>query len=440
MKNFIKLSFLVLLFSIHLSVLGQELPCQFSWDNVRTYGGPNDFVTQPKDQGFQGPCFTYAISAVAETMYGIENSTTVNRLQNLSSDYLYWGDPSTNSLKEFGDRISNHKFKIPHQPTSNTRSEYFGKLVNTSSPGVVDYLRDDRAKFFFQNTRACIEQGKDFLLSATTIEIPYTNGLDITIQPGDHYFGEDITCGNDITKYDYYSIGNLQVLSRAEIANVEDVKSELINHGPVVMSVNATVGLDRFAFYTTPELFGVSSHAYALIGWKDTPDGTQWIIKDSWPGKSGIKETSTSKLSDAYFIEQIQNNKIQLATISDVKKNNKGSGSRYRVESSIQCPPLRLSQITFNPEIVSIGNLKFSKISVSSTNHDVSDWQWDFDFCRTTRNLEKKAKRSSILFSPCYRVTNGLIRVRGKRNGVWSRWQRTHINSNSGEITGTGPY
>ncbi|WP_074409899.1 MULTISPECIES: C1 family peptidase [Aquimarina] len=385
-----------------------QLPCKFSWKEVKTSSGVRDFTTPARDQIFQGPCMSHAFNAVIETMYMIEYNENVSIP--LSNAYLYMGAFSTNfwlyeDVLEDGFKIPAHKY-----PSSYIYNDFIPNVDDWFSPAYNGY----RGKAL-----ECISEERDFRLREVG-EPPV--------------YKIDNQCGQLITNSDYFTVRNVSEIGSNSIRSINDIKRLLID-GPMIMKVKHSQtnrALEKFGEYSSSELTEINDHAYAIIGWDDLGNNTQWILKDSWPKKAGYIKTQPSKLSNTTFLNLIASGDVSFCKLSGVVKNNKPTRRpRFEVDENLQCPP-ELSRILVDVAVITINGKTYSKAYVSS-NTVMEDWQWQFSFSRTTRSEIKQSKYASIMVSPL-RSGMGTIKVRGKSNGVWTEWTTLSIYLPSGDI------
>lgn len=403
----------------------QSLPCKFSWHEVNTNQGIRNFTTPPRNQFFAGPCLAFATISAIETMYKIEHNDTQTFI-NLSDTYLDLETSTDGTISFLKAAINSNKFNIPIKRDSTISTYKINSYLQGVNPISTEYYN------FKSQAKGCINLGKDY--------ITWFNNNNFKFKE----------CGGLVTNNDYVSVGNIITIDSSTIS-IKNLKEIIISKGPIVLRVendeiNGIKTLDKFKNYSDSD--NINYHAYTVLGWEDTNDGTKWVLKDSWQNNYGIFKTDPLKLSDSEFINltksTLQSNstirpQIKIFRVKNIKKNNfLSSVEDFIVNRFLQCPdpiepiqntPPELSNINVILHSLNIGGVLYSNFFVSS-NISVDDWQWRTSQLSLTRNLIKNDNNSNINISP---INNGLItvEVRAKKNNTWTPWkQKTVILSN----------
>lgn len=410
--------YLLIILSFQLftsSSFSQDLPLCFSWNKVKTSscGEELNFVENPQEQLFQGPCLSYALISTIQTVYNIESNTTkaVSDLV-LSVPYLDVNVSSSISLEDvYRSTLRNRNFKIAAQKSSNysevTRfSEYLpgiNSLTHTSYTG------------FKNGASNCVEEEKHFKI---------TNN-------GDEFSPNwviDTSCDSE----QIVSYMSLQDLEKFQPSSISALKKRIIDYGPLVMKVSEEI-LNNFKEYSTYRE-NLDYHAYSIIGWEnDGTANTKWILSDSWIGASGI--ITSNSINNNTFIQYLNNNKIELHEVRGVELNggSLSNTNRANVDYSVQCESelgnVVLSEIFKTPGEYTIGNMMYSYFQVFS-DMSVIEWEWQF-YSGLSRSQLDYPKTSSIMLSPRF---NGYVTVKVRAQGCsgdWTGWkQKTFYLSN----------
>ena len=344
---------------------------------------------------------SYAFNAVIEAAYAIEYNT--NNKVDLSDAYLYMGAFSTHIFNY--KSLLEDEFKIPMANQSGG-----AYLYNKFIPNVDDWFSSKYNGYKYQADK-CLAEGRDFRLK----EVGAAGSYQV-----------DNQCGSHLTRRTYVTVENVIDIYPYYLHSSTHLKNMIISNGPLVMKVTNTNNLlNKFGSYGSSQA-QVPEHVYALIGWEDAGHSTKWILKDSWPGHSGIIKTDPSKLSDRYLIDLIWSGDVKLARVENVVKNNNPpySGQKFQVNESLQCV-LELSTLTIDVNDIRIDNRWYSKAFISS-NVAVDEWEWRFDFSRLTRSRNDGETETSIYVSA---IKSGMstFKVRAKLNGKWTAWKTKSV-------------
>lgn len=404
-----KILLLLLIFSTELFC--QNIPCDFSWANAPTTNGNQNFVTNPRAQLDQGPCLAFAFNAAIETTYAIENNVYSSNLFSLSDaylDYKVWN--ATNYLPDL-----NSNFKIPLTA---------GGQINSFAPITCPVNNP--------NNNGC-----SIPRSSVLDYIEHPNGqrsyrifLNTNFSPPIWDIEDGGPLGN------YVTIGNAIQLSQNNINSVDDIKMKILNSGPVVVKVsgsqNGVHDAKKFRNYTITTA-GLSYHAFSIIGW--TSD-SRWVIKDSWPGMSGIVNTE----QNVDIVNLMNTGSVELYQVSDISYNGNNASTNPTNLSVNECNPtidLELSSVSIDIDYAHIGGYLYHKFWVSS-NIPVDRWVWGIAYPNGSlkRSQVNNSNSSSVLLTP---TTSGLVTiyVRAYRNGQTVTKERRIYLSN-GQSTGGG--
>ncbi|EZH74099.1 hypothetical protein ATO12_14590 [Aquimarina atlantica] len=408
-----KKSLLLLLLLLSTQLFSQTIPCDFSWNNAPTTGGNRDFVTSARAQIDQGPCLSFAFNAAIETMYGIENSVYGSSLFSLSDaylDYKVWNAP--NYLP-----ILNSSFKIPLAVAGGEINAFAPQTCPVNNPDI---------------------NGCSIPRGSVLAYINHANGqrsyrifLDTNFSPPVWAVDDGGALGN------YVTVGNATQLSTSDINSVNDIKTKILNNGPIVVKVsgiqNGVHDAKKFRNYNIPAA-GLSYHAFTIIGW--TSD-SRWVIKDSWRGMSGIVNTN----QNVDIVGLMNSGSVELYQVSGISYNGNNTSTNPTVLSVNECIPtinLTLSSISLDIDYAHIGGYLYHKFWVSS-NIPVDRWVWGIDYPNGSlkRSQVDNSDSSSILMSP---TTSGLVTVyvRAYKNGqTVTKERRIHLSN--GQSSGGGP-
>ncbi|WP_024771862.1 C1 family peptidase [Aquimarina macrocephali] len=404
-----KILLLLLIFSTELFC--QNIPCDFSWANAPTTSGNQNFVTSPRAQPYQGPCLAFAFNAAIETTYAMENNVYGSNLFSLSDaylDYKVWNAPYY--LPDL-----NSNFKIPLIASGQ---------INSFAPATCPVNNPD--------SNGCSIKRSDVL---DYIEHPngqrsYRIFLNTNFSPPIWDIEDGGSLGN------YVTVGNAIQLSQNDINSVDDIKMKILNSGPVVVKVsgnqNGVHNAKKFRNYNIPTA-GLSYHAFSIIGWTND---SRWIIKDSWPGMSGIVNTK----QNVDIVNLMNNGNVELYQVSDISYNGNNASTNPTTLSLPVCNPtvdLELSSISIDIDYAHIGSYLYHKFWVSS-NVSVDRWVWGIGYPNGSlkRSQVNNSNSSSVLLTP---TTSGLVTiyVRAYKNGETVTKERRIYLSN-GQSSGGG--
>lgn len=289
---------------IALPIEYRPLPCSFTWANVTVNGEQKNFSSPIKKQPYQGPCLTFAMVSMTESIYKIEHGNA-NISPKLSVPYLdYW---SWGSL-DFEYILETDSFAIASEPCGKWPAHCTNEQFQCYG------LMDD--------VRSIISSGSCFDFETTAVEVGSSF----------EYSWNPIPINTDLPVIDYYSVNTVE--QNIIFASESQIKSSIINSGPFVIKVqnnnyNPTtqkytqnnVGL--FNSYSTYEPFthtyisssSVLYHAYTVIGWKTILGQTAWHIQDPWIGSTYYSPPGID------LLDLINSNIISVSRVSEITKN-----------------------------------------------------------------------------------------------------------------------
>ncbi|PQJ21562.1 C1 family peptidase [Tenacibaculum sp. SG-28] len=392
----------LLLIAFTTQLFGQNIPCNFSWENAPTTNGNKNFITSIKNQPYQGPCLAFAFNAAIETKYAIENSINNPTLQLSEAyiDYKVWGINNFESVLENG-------FKIPTKNVLNSNFNTFPPQCN-----------DEFNCHFVNDVRNCINDTngqKNY--SFNMIEVNNS----FVIDPNNPVTCQSVV-SNSMTVNDVNQISNIN--------SNDDLKLKILNEGPVILKVNGLVNAKKFRNYSTPNT-PFSYHAFTIIGWTND---SEWIVKDSWPSMSGITQTK----ANVDIIGLINSNNVELYQVSGVSYNGGATSLNPVVLSVTDCSPVPvLSNIEVDIDYAFIGGYLYHKFWVIS-NEGIDNWIWGIDYPNGSlkRSQVNNSNYSSVLLSP---TNSGMVTVfvNGYKNGIKVTKERRIYLSN-GQLSGRG--
>ena len=123
-------------------------------------------------------------------------------------------------------------------------------------------------------------------------------------------YSATVTCTNEIVN-NFVKVDN--VIELKSFTSKDQIKSSILNNGPLVVYVEDLLNIQKFRNYNT--YTPIAYHAFTIIGWND--DDT-WVIKDSWPGATGIYNS----LPNPDIISLLQNDKVKLFQVAGIRLNN----------------------------------------------------------------------------------------------------------------------
>lgn len=408
-----KKKLLLLVSLISMNLIGQTLPCEFSWEKVPTINGEKDFVTTPRAQPYHGPCLAFAFNAAIETTYGIENDVSGSDLLSLSDAYLAYKVWYTHSYVP----VLNTDFKIPLASGDRNINSfpYFKKCrVNNPNPTECNIPRSQVLAY----------------INHPSGQRSFKYHLNDEISPPEWEVTDGGPIGNHVT------VGNAYQLDSNTINSINDIKQKILNNGPIVLRVFGNQGgihnVQKFDDYVLPPE-GLSYHAFTIIGW--TSDNS-WIIKDSWPGRADIYDAKP----DVDLIKLLNDGYIELYQVSNISYNGSTPSNPQISLAPINCQPpvnLQLSSIDLEIDHVYIGGYLYHKFWVSS-NTPVDNWVWGISYPNGSlkRSQVNGSTTSSILMSP---TTSGnvTVYVNAHKDGKVITKERNIYLSN-GQSTGGG--
>lgn len=342
----------------------------YSWVECQS---STSFLPSKADQFYQGPCVAYALTAALETKiykeYGIEYD-----LSELYTDYLiYNAGRNLGSLNAYMQNIkipkSNGDNNFPLRPCGDPpRNQTISNIFSANKN--IEVVLD------LSNEQVC--EGIDNILDA----------------------------GN-ITQY-----ATVSNVTKRTLSTNHSLRSEIKN-GPVIMRVN---GSALSTFFNGRSSADATYHAVLIYGWQEkTGSTTKYRVKDSWPGSPNT--VITKAISDATLSSLQNTGDLEFATVGTVTKS---SGFK-----SNNCMPT-LTSIRVIKDYALISGDNYAKCSVTS-NVAVEDWQWEINTSHTRRSFIKQSKSSSIMISPQNSGTY-TIKVRAKREGIWTSWRTLTTN------------
>jgi len=366
------------------TLFGQNIPCDFTWNNAPTTSGNKDFVTSPRSQPYQGPCLAFAFNAAIETVYGMENNVSGSSLFSLSDaylDYKVWHAP-------FYMSILNSPFKIPVKTSASSINNFapWSCPVNNPNPNGCNIPRSQVLSY----------------INHPNGQKSYSIFLNTAMEPPVWDVGDGGSLGN------YVNVGNMVELDGNTIGSIDDIKTTIMNDGPIVVKVSGTQNgvhnAKKFRNYNIPSA-GLSYHAFAIVGWTDDD---RWVIKDSWPGMTGIVNTN----QNPGIINLMNSGDVELYQVSDISYNGGSTSTSPISLNTTNCNPivnLELSSISLEIDHAFIGGYLYHKFWVTS-NVPVDNWVWGIDYPNGSikRSQINGSQSSSILMTP---TTSGLVTV-----------------------------
>ena len=359
------------------TVFSQDIPCDFTWNSAPTTTGTKDFVTAVRSQPYQGPCLAFAFNAAIETVYGMENNVSGSSLFSLSDaylDYKVWHSP-------FYLPTLNSTFKTPLKALSLSINNFAPSSCPVNNPDL---------------------NGCTIPRSQITSLINHPNGqrsysifFNTNVEPPVWDVEDGGALGN------YITVGNAVELTSSSITSIDDIKTTIMNDGPIVVQVsgiqNNIHDATLFRNYTIPSA-GLSYHAFAIIGWTDDD---RWVIKDSWPGMAGIVNTK----QNVGIINLMNSGSVKLYQVSTISYNGGTAANNPITLSTTECTtstvPLELSNIGLEIDYVTIGGYLYHRFWVTS-NLSVDNWVWGIDYPNGAykRSQTNGTHSSSILMTP----------------------------------------
>ncbi len=287
-----------------LGVIAQ-LPCKFSWDNVIVGENQRNFTTPASAQPYQGPCMAFAFNSAIEIMYRLEHDATTLpvSLNDAYIDYFVWDWSKT----------------LPADSLSIIADGDCGNFP----PGCIN----EEDCLMWGEVNPLILRGSCFEITREFVEYD-SKGNPVF----DWVYHANPTSSAGI---DWFSVGQLE--QGITFTSTNEIKSRIIDYGPLVLRVDGPA-IENFRHYGP---HNAAFHGYVVLGWKDVGEGTQWLLKDSWPGDAGFFYSKT----DPGIQELIDANYVTAYQVSNISKNGQAGTSWPEFSFEAQCPlnPLNVS-------------------------------------------------------------------------------------------------
>jgi len=400
------------IFFLILSVAVFAQPCEFSWARVINPGGSqSNFLDATETQPFIGPCMSFSFTAAIEAVARIEKDDP-NYQINLSVPYfdaLLWGEypPEIKRLLEGGLLLTEPicgNFPYGCDDEQNCR------VISKNS--VSSRLRLNNRECFTITGEPAKTNGPPSEHEADTYEVSYSDGL------ANKWYGVE-----SVRRHESFS-------------SPEAIKNLITNHGPLVLYIPVEY-MRRFRDYTY-QPGDVSFHSFIIIGWRDVPDGTEWLGRDSWQGlDSDFYSKPNPNLKDL-----INDNYVLAYTISGVYESDGLKFSQYpEFNLEDQC----VTDATIIPTVEKLyvaGTTKQNEwstlIGKASCDVAVDSWQFQITASRTKPKREWNCL-GEMDFSPYVDQTIRLgARVKSV-SGLWSNWKYIYVDIQPGQKNNLGP-